>query len=86
MHCADGLAVRALEADHAGTRLSYARAQLALEERRQSAALAVAANGGRSAAQPGACHGTAVGRHFSACPLYQHLTTRAALRFPTTGP
>jgi len=26
MHCADDLAVRALEADHADTRLSYARA------------------------------------------------------------
>jgi hypothetical protein len=45
-HCADDLAVRALEAGRAGTRLSYARALLALEERRQTAALAVAANGG----------------------------------------
>ncbi|MFM8985693.1 MAG: M56 family metallopeptidase, partial [Planctomycetia bacterium] len=45
-HCADDLAVRALEAGRAGTRLSYARALLALEERRQTAALAVAATGG----------------------------------------
>ena len=45
-HCADDLAVRALEAGRAGTRLSYARALLALEERRHTAALAVAANGG----------------------------------------
>jgi hypothetical protein len=45
-HCADDLAVRVLEAGHAGSRLSYAKALLALEERRQAHALALAANGG----------------------------------------
>jgi hypothetical protein len=45
-HCADDLAVRVLEAGHAGSRLSYAKALLALEERRQANALALAANGG----------------------------------------
>ncbi len=45
-HCADDLAVRVLEAGHAGSRLSYAKALLAFEERRQAHALALAANGG----------------------------------------
>jgi beta-lactamase regulating signal transducer with metallopeptidase domain len=44
-HCADELAIRALAAGQAGSRLSYATALLSLEERRQ-AILAAAANGG----------------------------------------
>jgi hypothetical protein len=45
-HCADDLAVRALAAAQAGSRLSYAAALLSLEERRQQTLLAVAADGG----------------------------------------
>jgi len=45
-HCADDLAVRALERDRAGTRLSYARALVSLEERRMATAFAMAADGG----------------------------------------
>jgi beta-lactamase regulating signal transducer with metallopeptidase domain len=44
-HCADELAIRALAAGQAGSRISYATALLSLEERRQ-AILAAAANGG----------------------------------------
>jgi hypothetical protein len=44
-HCADELAIRALAAGKAGSRISYATALLSLEERRQ-AILAAAANGG----------------------------------------
>jgi beta-lactamase regulating signal transducer with metallopeptidase domain len=44
-HCADELAIRALAAGRAGSRISYATALLGLEERRQ-AILAAAANGG----------------------------------------
>jgi beta-lactamase regulating signal transducer with metallopeptidase domain len=45
-HCADDLAVRALAAARAGSRLSYAAALLSLEERRQQTLLALAADGG----------------------------------------
>jgi beta-lactamase regulating signal transducer with metallopeptidase domain len=45
-HCADDLAVRALERDRAGTRLSYAKALVSLEERRMATAFAMAADGG----------------------------------------
>jgi beta-lactamase regulating signal transducer with metallopeptidase domain len=44
-HCADELAIRALAARKAGSRISYARTLLSLEERRQ-VILAAAANGG----------------------------------------
>ena len=44
-HCADELAIRALAAGKAGSRISYATALLSLEERRQ-AILVAAANGG----------------------------------------
>lgn len=45
-HCADDLAIRTLASRGAGCRLSYARAFLALEERRQRTILTAAANGG----------------------------------------
>ena len=45
-HCADDLAVQALAAARAGSRLSYATALVSLEERRQQTLLAVAADGG----------------------------------------
>jgi beta-lactamase regulating signal transducer with metallopeptidase domain/ABC-type branched-subunit amino acid transport system substrate-binding protein len=46
-HCADDLAIRCLEQGRAGSRLSYATALVALEERRHAGvAVAVAADGG----------------------------------------
>jgi len=45
-HCADDLAVRALESGGQGTRLSYAKALVSLEERRIATAFAMAADGG----------------------------------------
>ncbi|MFM9059809.1 MAG: hypothetical protein ACKOSQ_11920 [Planctomycetaceae bacterium] len=45
-HCADDLAVRVLESGGQGTRLSYAKALVSLEERRIATAFAMAADGG----------------------------------------
>jgi hypothetical protein len=45
-HCADDLAVRVLESGGQGTRLSYARALVSLEEQRIATAFAMAADGG----------------------------------------
>jgi beta-lactamase regulating signal transducer with metallopeptidase domain len=78
-HCVDDLAVRMLQSNAMGTRLSYARALLALEERRSIPTLSMAARGGTLLDRVRRLAGTHAPDHSPARPIAGGLVMAALL-------
>jgi beta-lactamase regulating signal transducer with metallopeptidase domain len=84
-YCADDLAVRMLDRSESGTKLSYARALLALEEHRSIPLLSVAAKGGKLLDRIRRLVGVETTGHSPARPLVGGLVTTSLLGILLAG-
>lgn len=84
-YCADDLAVRMLDRSESGTKLSYARALLALEEHRSIPLLSVAAQGGRLLDRIRRLAGVETTGHAPARPIVGGLVTTTLLGILLAG-
>ena len=84
-YCADDLAVRMLDRSESGTKLSYARALLALEEHRSIPLLSVAAKGGKLLDRIRRLVGVETTGHSPARPFVGGLVTTSLLGILLAG-